>query len=43
MRLTPKQMRCIRALRMKRSEWVGKDLTIIHEYLGKVVFGRGSK
>lgn len=43
MRLTPNQMRCIRALRLKRNEWLGKDVTFIHEYLGKVVFGRGSK
>lgn len=43
MRLTVKQMRCIRALKMKRSEWVGKNITIIHEYLGEVVFGKGSK
>ena len=39
MRLTVNQMRAIRECRLKRSEWMKKGFSIVHEYLGCIEFG----
>lgn len=43
MRLSVQQMRIIRAMRLKRSEWQGVSAHFAHEHLGEVVFNQGSQ